>query len=502
MKDRIDFVKFIERLQMSDDSIRAEATSKRHDKQFRTARENLEHLVDDGSFLEFGQFAVAAQRSRRDEEDLILNTNADGIITGFCKINSSLSEHIDSDAIAIVYDYSVLAGTQGLFHHQKLDRICDKAKEFKLPIIIFTEGGGGRPGDVDVLTQIAGLHVPSFANWASLENQCLRIGITNGYCFAGNAALFGASDIRIATKNSNIGMAGPAMIEGGGLGKFSPKDIGNVADHLKNGVVDIEAKDEAEATELAKKILSYFQGSVDVFECADQESLKTILPDDRRYSYEIRDIIKTIADIDSFIELKKAYGKSLLTGLIRIEGKPFGLLASDCKFLGGAIDSESADKAADFFDLCNANNLPMVSLVDTPGFMVGPASEKEGAPRKMAKLFRSSSMFKNNLTAIFLRKGYGLGAQAVVGGSLHKPTYCCSWPSGEFGGMGLEGAVKLGYKKELDAVSDPEEREKLYNKLVDAMYEAGQAIEAAAFLEIDAVIDPSKTRETILKSQI
>jgi acetyl-CoA carboxylase carboxyltransferase component len=329
----------------------------------------------------------------------------------------------------------------------------------------------------------------------------LRIAITNGYCFAGNAALFGASDIRIATKGSNIGMAGPAMIEGGGLGKFSPDDIGAVEDHLLNGVVDVLVENEEQATNIAKKILSYFQGSVDRFDSLDQELLKNILPNDRRFSYEIRDVIEIVADLDSFIELKKGYGRSLVTGFIRVEGIAFGLLASDCKFLGGAIDSDSADKAAEFFEFCNDQGLPMVSLVDTPGFMVGPDSEKEGAPRRMGRLFKSSSTFKNNLVSIFLRKGYGLGAQAIVGGSLHKSTYTCAWPSGEFGGMGLEGAVKLGYKKELEAISDPKEKEILYSKLVDKMYEAGQAMEAASFLEIDAVIDPSKTRETIIKAQ-
>jgi acetyl-CoA carboxylase carboxyltransferase component len=252
---------------------------------------------------------------------------------------------------------------------------------------------------------------------------------------------------------------------------------------------------------MAKKILSYFQGSVDRFDSLDQELLKNILPNDRRFSYEIRDVIEIVADLDSFIELKKGYGRSLVTGFIRVEGIAFGLLASDCKFLGGAIDSDSADKAAEFFEFCNDQGLPMVSLVDTPGFMVGPDSEKEGAPRRMGRLFKSSSTFKNNLVSIFLRKGYGLGAQAIVGGSLHKSTYTCAWPSGEFGGMGLEGAVKLGYKKELEAISDPKEKEILYSKLVDKMYEAGQAMEAASFLEIDAVIDPSKTRETIIKAQ-
>ena len=373
IKNRPEFEKFIRRVEKSSDEFRASSTEKRHSKHFRTARENLNHLVDEESFLEFGQFAVAAQRTRRDYEELQDKTNADGIITGFCSVNSELVGEKHAQAVAIVYDYSVLAGTQGAFHHLKLDRICDQAKKFELPIIIFTEGGGGRPGDTDVLTQIAGLHIPSFSSWAQLTGTSLKIAVNNGYCFAGNAALFGCSEFRIATKTSWIGMAGPAMIEGGGLGVFEPTDIGPVSVHEKNGVVDYVANNEEEATLIAKKLLSYFQGSIEDFSICDQEILQNVMPEDRRYTYEVRDIINTVADQESFLELRKKYGESIATGFIRIEGKPFGLLASDCQKLGGAIDSESAEKAADFISICNDHALPILVLADTPGFMVGPA---------------------------------------------------------------------------------------------------------------------------------
>jgi acetyl-CoA carboxylase carboxyltransferase component len=500
IKNRPEFEKFINRVEKSSDEFRASSTEKRYSKQYRTARENLNHLVDPESFLEFGQFAVAAQRSRRDYEELQDKTNADGIITGFCSINSKLIGPKSSQAVAIVYDYSVLAGTQGAFHHLKLDRICEQAKKFELPIIIFTEGGGGRPGDTDVLTQIAGLHIPSFSSWAQLTGSSLKIAVNNGYCFAGNAALFGCSDFRIATKTSWIGMAGPAMIEGGGLGVFEPTDIGPVSVHEKNGVVDYVAADEEEATLIAKKLLSYFQGSIEDFSVGDQEVLQSIMPEDRRYTYEVRDIINTVADQDSFLELRKKYGASIVTGFIRIEGKPFALLASDCQKLGGAIDSESAEKAADFISICNDHALPILVLADTPGFMVGPASEELGAVRRMASLFKQGANIKVPLVAVFLRKGYGLGAQALVGGSLHNPVYTAAWPTGEFGGMGIEGAVKLGYKKELESIENVDERKELFDKLVAKMYEVGQAIEAASFLEIDAVIDPAQTRNIVLQA--
>ena len=495
-----EFKNFINRLEKSKDSFRTNATEKRHHSGYRTARENLDDLADPDSFLEFGEFAVAAQRSRRDYDELQAETAADGILTGFCTINAGEVDENRAHVVAIVYDYSVLAGTQGFFHHQKLDRITEQAEKFNLPIVIFTEGGGGRPGDVDVTTQIAGLHIPSFSTWARLSGHCLKIAVNNGYCFAGNAALFGCSDFRIETKNSWIGMAGPAMIEGGGLGVFDPKEIGPSDIQEQNGVIDIVAEDEQEATLIAKRLLSYFQGPVTDYSCNDQTKLRDIIPEDRRWAYPIRDINELLADTDSFLELRKNYGRSIITGFFRVEGQPMALLASDCQQLGGAIDSEASEKAAEFLTTCNAHSLPVVVLADTPGFMVGPDSEEQGAVRRMAKLFNVGASLQTPVVAVFLRKGYGLGAQALVGGSLHDPIYTVAWPTAEFGGMGLEGAVKLGFKKELEAETDNDKREALYNKLVAQAYERGKAIEAAAHLEIDAVIDPVDTRSTISKS--
>ena len=495
-----EFENFLSRLEKSKDDSRISASKKRHSQGYRTARENLDDLVDTNSFLEFGEFAVAAQRTRRDYEELQTETPADGIITGFCKINSKYLAEDRTHAIAIVYDYSVLAGTQGFFHHQKLDRITEQAEKFRLPIVIFTEGGGGRPGDVDVTTQIAGLNIPSFSTWARLSGRCLRVAVANGYCFAGNAALFGCSDFRIATQNSWIGMAGPAMIEGGGLGMFDPKEIGPSESQEKNGVIDYLAADEKEATAIAKKLLSYFQGPREEFSFADQSRLKDIIPEDRRWAYPVREIIDLIADTETFLEMKKNYGRSIVTGFIRIEGQPMAILASDCQQLGGAIDSEASEKTADFLTICNDHLIPVVALVDTPGFMVGPDSEEEGAVRRMASLFKVGSRLNIPLVAVFLRKGYGLGAQAMVGGSLHDPVYTVAWPTAEFGGMGLEGAVKLGFKKELESETDDQKREDLFNQLVAEAYERGKAIEAATHLEIDAVIDPEDTRSIIHKA--
>ena len=487
-------------LSYSLDSGRSEAVAKRHARGYRTARENLYHLCDEDSFVEYGQLAVAAQRGRIDAQKLKTETAADGVITGLATINAAQFGAENGQVAVVINDYSVLAGTQGYFHHRKIDRILDQAGKSCLPVVMYTEGGGGRPGDTDVKTQIAGLDVPTFAAWASLSGQVPLIAVNNGYCFAGNAALFGCADIRIATKTSWIGMAGPAMIEGGGLGTFAPTDIGPVDVQSSNGVLDLIADDEAHATVLAQQCLSYFQGHISDWQCADQTVLRNMMPEDRRYVYDVREVIQQLVDTDSFLELTQSHGPAVITGFARLEGRAVGLIANDCRHLGGAVDAEAAEKTARFITLCDNFDIPIVSLCDSPGFMVGPDSEEQAAVRRMASLFVAGAKLTTALVAVFLRKGYGLGAMAMVGGSFHKPIYSVAWPSGEFGGMGLEGAVRLGFKKELAAVDDPTEREALYEELVKQMYQSGKATEAAAHLEIDAVIDPASTRDVIVKA--
>jgi acetyl-CoA carboxylase carboxyltransferase component len=467
------------------DEQRTETIAKRHARGNRSARENLDDLCDAGSFVEYGQLALAAQRQRRDIEDLRTNTAADGVISGIATVNAESVGPASARTAIIINDYTVLAGTQGYFHHKKIDRIVDLAARERLPVVMYTEGGGGRPGDTDITTQVAALNLPTFARWAGLSGKVPRIAVNNGFC---------------ATKDSWIGMAGPAMIEGGGLGQYAPTDIGPTGLHLAQGVVDICAEDEADATRIAQKVLSYFQGPVSSTGHADQAALREVLPHDRRFSYKIRELVEILADIDSFTELTADYGTSAITGFIRIEGVPIALLANDCSVLGGAIDASAAKKAARFITMCNAFSLPILSLVDTPGFMVGPKSESEGAVLYTSDMFVAGASLQGPVIAVCIRKSYGLGSMAMVGGGFNEPVISVAWPTGEFGPMGLEGAVKLGFRKELDAVADENEREALFESLVAEMYEKGKATEVASLLEIDAVIDPADTRDTICKA--
>lgn len=489
---RPDLAQVVERHAFGLDENRPEAVAKRHATGLRTARENIEDLCDPGTFTEYGALAVAAQRRRRPLDDLIRSTPADGMVTGTGRIGGA-------PAVAMSYDYTVLAGTQGHNNHRKTDRMLHLAEERGLPVVLFAEGGGGRPGDTDT-SSIAGLDVMTFHQMARLNGKVPLVGIASGRCFAGNAALLGCCDVIIATPEANIGMGGPAMIEGGGLGVHRPEDIGPLSVQVPNGVVDLPVADEAEAVRVARAYLSYFQGPQASWEAPDPRRLRHAVPENRRRAYDIRAAIEGLADTDSVLELRRGFGVGVITALVRIEGRPMGLVANNPAHLGGAVDRDAADKAARFLRLCEAFGLPVVSLCDTPGFMVGPDSERTATVRQFADLFVAGARLTTPLVCLVLRKAYGLGAMAMMGGSTRAPLGTAAWPSGEFGGMGLEGAVRLGYRRELEAIADPAERERAFEARVAEMYEHGKAVNAAAALEIDAVIDPADSRSWIMSA--
>lgn len=478
------------------DENRPEAVKSRKSKSRNTARENIALLSEKDTFKEYGSLVVAAQRTRRTLPDLIQNTPADGLITGTAEVNLGKVSG-STKTVIIAYDYTVLAGTQGMFNHAKLDRIIQVAEKDKAPIILLAEGGGGRPGDIDVQT-VAGLHIMSFYNYARLKSLVPRIAVISGYCFAGNAALAGCSDILIGTADLSLGMGGPAMIEGGGLGVFHPAEIGTSTMHATIGTLDLEVKDETEAMAMARKVLSYFQGNSTNFSLTDQGLLNSAIPENRKRSFNLRFIISTLADEGSFTEFKALYARGMITGFIRIAGHPLGIIANNSEFDAGAITAQNANKAAKFLNLCNDFNIPIVSLIDTPGIMVGPDAEKEGTVMSASALFVAGAKLKVPVYAIVLRRAYGLGAMAMAGGSFHSTDFIVSWPSGEFGAMGIEGAVKLGFRKELEAITNLEEQNSYFEQMVEQAYERGKAINMASFFEIDDVIAPSDTRNWIL----
>jgi acetyl-CoA carboxylase carboxyltransferase component len=492
---RDDLAEVLARRAATRDEARPEAVEHRHAAGARTARENVADLVDPGSFVEYGRLAVAAQRGRRELGDLIERTPADGLVAGTARVNGELFG--DRSACAVLsYDYTVLAGTQGMLGHRKKDRLFELIERMRLPTVFFAEGGGGRPGDTDYPV-VSALDTRAFALWARLSGLVPRIAVVAGRCFAGNAVIAGCSDLIVATANVSLGMGGPAMIEGGGLGKVAPDDVGPLEMQAGNGVIDVAASDEAEATAVTKRLLAYFQGATPPGDEPDQDRMRDLVPERGRRAYDVRPVIETLADAGSVTFLRERFAPGMVTALARIGGRPLGVIANDTMHLAGAITSDGADKAARFMQLCDAFGLPLVSLVDTPGMMVGPEAEATGLVRHCSRLLVTGAALRVPLVAVILRRGYGLGAQAMVAGSLHEPLLTVAWPGAELGPMGLEGAVRLGLRRELEAIADDGERERRVRELTAAAQVNAKALNAATLFELDDVIDPAETRGLI-----
>jgi acetyl-CoA carboxylase carboxyltransferase component len=486
---RADLLEVRARHEIGLDAARPDAVARRRERGQRTARENVADLVDEGTFVEYAPLVFAAQERRRAREELIERTPADGLIAGVGEVDGR-------PCVAMSYDYTVLAGTQGMRNHLKKDRLFEIAERRRLPVVLFAEGGGGRPGDVDAPV-VAGLDCRAFNLFARLSGLVPLVGIASGYCFAGNAALLGCCDVVIATEDSSIGMGGPAMIEGGGLGVHEPEEVGPIDVQDANGVVDLRVGGEHEAVAQAKRYLSYFHGPCQAGSVPDQRLLRELIPEQRKRIYDVRRIVETLFDQDSVLELRHGFGPGMVTALARLDGRPLGLVANDPSHLGGAIDADGADKAARFLALCDTFELPVLFLCDTPGFMVGPAAERDATVRHFARMFLTGANLTVAFGTIVLRKGYGLGAQAMAGGGFKAPLFTIAWPTSEFGGMNLEGAVRLGMRRELEAIEDLEERERVFQAAVEGAYEHGRGLNMAAYGEIDDVIDPVDSRRWI-----
>ena len=481
------------------DENRPEAVARRRRFGFQTPRENIEQLVDPGSFKEYWPLLVARQHQKYSDEKLRQYTPADGVVAGTASINGDLFDDEHSRAIVLSYDYTVLAGTQGGRNHYKQDRLFELANRYRLPLVFFTEGGGGRPGDDYTGPRVA-FDTYTFTQFSKLSGLIPLVGVNNGRCFAGNTALLACCDVIIATEASTIAMGGPAMIEGGGLGVYTPEEVGPMSFQVPNGVVDILVEDEEAAVETTKKYLSYFQGATCEWEAHDQRPLRHVIPENRLRLYDMQEIVHTLADVGSVLEIREKFGIGVITAFIRVEGRPMGVIANNPHHLAGAIDSDGADKGARFLQLCDAFDVPVLSLMDCPGIMVGPDHEKTALVRHCARMFNTGANLSVPMFGVVVRKAYGLGVQAMCGASSLVGFFTVGWPTAEFAGMNIEGAVKLGYRKELAAIEDPEERRLEFERRVEASYERAKAVNAAAGGGLDDVIDPADTRSWIVES--
>lgn len=496
---RADLAEVLHRQRAVLDEGRPDAVARRHARGARTARENVQALCDPGSFVEHGPLVVAAQRERRPLEELIRKTPGDGVVTGFGLVNGTQFERDAAQSLVIAFDETVLAGTMGEMARDKLRHVLAVAYQSRRPVVLFAEGGGGRAGDTGGKVSVTGwtMDVACYYQFGRLSGLVPLVGVTSGRCFAANAGLLACCDVIIATRDANIGVGGPSMIEGGRLGQFTPEQIGPMEVQTRNGVVDLLADDESHATDLARRYLAYFQGSLAAWQACDQRAARFVVPENRLRAYDVRNAITVLADTDSVLELRASFGTGMITALARVEGRALGIIANNPMHLGGAIDSAGADKASRFMRLCEAFRLPILMLCDTPGVMVGPEAEKEATVRKMGRMFVTGANLTVPFFTIVLRKAYGIGAELMAGGWFKAPRFVVSWPTGEFGGMNIEGNVKLAHGARLDAINDPAERKARFDALVSEMHATGRALAVATHNEIDDVIDPATSRAWI-----
>ena len=456
------------------DASHEQAVAARHASGRRTARENLADLLDEDSFREFGPPAAGSV--------------AGGTVMGLGTVNADLVGEERGRVAVIHNDYALATYTHG---HYKQEPVHEFARDSLVPLVLFSEGEGRPYGNLEGV----GMDASVFTDFARLSGLVPLVGVNTGDCFAGNATLLACCDVIIATENSTIGVNGPAMVEASGLGTHSLQEIGSISSQAANGNVDIVVKDDATAVVAVKKYLGYFQGPIEPGEAPDQRRMRHIIPENRVRTYDMREIIETLADEDSVLEVRREFGIGVITSFIRVEGQPMGVVANNPAHLAGAVDTPGADKGARFFQLCDAFDIPTVVLMDCPGIMVGPDHEREALVRHAVRLFNIGANVTAPMFGVMVRKAYGLGVQAMIGGAASVPLFTVAWPTAEFAGMNIDGAVKLSARRELAAIEDPTERKEAYDRKVAQGYETARAINSGGRY----VIDPADTRAWIVR---
>jgi acetyl-CoA carboxylase carboxyltransferase component len=463
------------------DEARPDAVARQRKRGRWTAREALAALTDIDSFVEHGGLARPAVAG--------MTGAADGLVMG--------SGTLDRRPVdLVIYDYTVYAGTQSAVNHAKMTHMFEHAERHRLPVICWLDGGGARPHDMRVEGRGSS---NTFVVFARLSGLVPTIGILPGRAFAGHANLAGMCDVLIATRDSSMGMAGPPLVEAALGLKLTPEEIGPASVHVASGVIDILVDDEAEAVAKARQYLRYFGPFAEPGQAPDVRALRDVVPESARRAYDVRKVINLLADIGSVLELKPSYGRAVVTSLIRLGGRAVGVVANQPMVLAGAIDGPASDKAAHFIQVCDAFDIPVLILCDTPGLMVGPEVEKTGLVRRSARILTALANATVPLMTVVLRKAYGLGYY-VMGSRPLDPALLVAWPTAEFGGMGLEGAVNIIYRRELDDAPDPETRAELHRTLTAGLRRSNTALEVAARFGYDDVIDPADTRDILLRT--
>jgi acetyl-CoA carboxylase carboxyltransferase component len=377
------------------------------------------------------------------------------------------------------YDYTVMAGSQGNINNVKIGRVLQIAEDHALPVVIFAEGAGHRVQEASLHSRGGG--EATFPTLARLSGRVPTVCGVPGRAFAGHAILAGLCDFVVATRNAAIGMAGPPLVEAALGERLTPEQIGAAGIHAASGAAEAVVENEPDLIGLISAYLSYFEGRLEPGEAVVPATyLRDIVPADPRKPYDVREVISGLCDLGEILELRGGFARSLVTALGRVDGWPTGFIASQPLVLAGAIDAGASDKISRFAKLCDAFGLPIVFLVDSPGFLVGPAAETTALMRHSTRVIHTLTHVQVPFFTVTLRKSYGL-AHFAMGGRPLGASMVVAWPTAEYGAMGPEGAAKV--------LGVDDEREHSA-----ALRREGASLKLAELFAIDDVIDPAQTR--------
>lgn len=468
------------------DRARPEAVARQHGRGRWTARERIEALFDPDTFVEYGQLVRPASRQLGDGP-------ADGLVMGVGLVGGS-------PVCAFSYDYTVFGGSQSPRNHRKMDRLLELARRNRWPVVCWSEGGGARATELDY----QGGMVTTFVQFPRLSGLVPIVTVLSGPSFAGQANIAGCSDVVIATQASTLGLSGPPLVLSATGERLRPEDLGPMDLHERIGTVDVVVADEEEALDTARRYLGYFlaparPGGAEGAAPAHPERLRTMVPENPRRAYDMRRLVAGIADVDSVLELRPRWGRCISTSLVRFGGRPVGVIANNPMFGAGAIDRDGSDKISRHIELCNAYDLPILFLCDTPGFMIGRGAEETALVRHSARTIMALANADVPIMSVVVRKAYGL-AFYVMGSDAFEPDLLVGWPTAEFGGMGLEGAVNIVFREEIEAAPDEEERKRIRAVRTAELKERNTGLRLAQGFGLDDVIDPAETRDVLLRA--
>ncbi len=478
------------------DGARPAAIARQHERGKLTARERIDRLADPGSFREFGAL-VSGEGAHQVGRD---KAPADGVVTGTVLLDGR-------PAVVLSQDFTVFGGSIGVLGSAKTQRALQIAITRGIPLVMLLDGGGHRIQGGQDSRHFAHAN-PTFHNFARASGWVPMVAVMMGAGFAGPTNYAGMSDLVVMVRGiATMGLAGPALVKAGVGEDVDQMAIGGAEAQVdRHGLADLGAASEDDALLAARRFLSYLPGNarapMPLAECDDpadrrDDALLDLVPSNPRKAYDMRKVIGLIADRDSLFEIKPTFAGNVLTMLARLGGRPVGFVANQPQKLGGMLDANACDKMAHFIGMCDAYGLPLVSLIDIPGFSIGSSAERSVLGRRSAKLIHEWGNATVPRVSIVLRKGYGLGYFAMAGGRAFAADASLAWPTAQICAMSVEGSVDVAFRKEYEAAPDPQARRQ---EMIDEIRGRIGSMRAAEGFGVDEIIDPRDTRRILIET--